>query len=664
MLGSLDVDVLASTFDCDRSEINNALGSGIKAGIVSARNEIVTFRHALVRESVRLSFPSVEAEELHKRLASAIESVHVDDLSVAARSLAHHWYMGHDKERARRWALAAGEFALALNALADARGAFELAIACSPLSNSPDALKGIAEVEIREDRLNEAHALLQRAVVGFKEANQHNHVASVLARLAWVRTILHSPGAVEALDEALQMVPRENRDLQRATLLAQKGQMFIHSLDRISEGETILAEAATQAAENKVYSVKAECLDGLAWAAEYNYRPAEADRRSAEARSAAILSGKPETIGRTHNNSAILLIIHGHHLEALEILDTARESLRKSFGFGGVKVVDFTEATARWRMGDPGRVDALIARQEASWPHFRGYRWILQSWSAAHLDDRQRALHTVAACWRDVGVTDIEASVDELSTEAAEALICDLLVKLESGDRDSLALAERLLEFYQSGTADEVLLAKALAARAAIISGDVVSSLRFVDEIEDELRRYSSPYFDGMAKEARGYLALEAGKADVAFDSFMAAAMTFEGCSNLVDRARSLRRAGMALSTSHEREAVKLMRTALEIATECGSTLEVRRTESALRSLGVRPRAGRPRKKAQASEGLSAREEEVAVLVAAGATNAEIASRLFLSERTVQDHITHALRKLGASGRAGLAAWAAKAGLF
>jgi len=56
---------------------------------------------------------------------------------------------------------------------------------------------------------------------------------------------------------------------------------------------------------------------------------------------------------------------------------------------------------------------------------------------------------------------------------------------------------------------------------------------------------------------------------------------------------------------------------------------------------------------------LSAREREVAELVAAGLTNREIARRLFISERTAQNHVQHILGKLGFSSRAQIAAWVA-----
>jgi DNA-binding NarL/FixJ family response regulator len=52
-----------------------------------------------------------------------------------------------------------------------------------------------------------------------------------------------------------------------------------------------------------------------------------------------------------------------------------------------------------------------------------------------------------------------------------------------------------------------------------------------------------------------------------------------------------------------------------------------------------------------AAAGLSTREREVLALLAEGATNAEIATRLVISATTVQSHVKHILRKLGARNR-------------
>lgn len=55
---------------------------------------------------------------------------------------------------------------------------------------------------------------------------------------------------------------------------------------------------------------------------------------------------------------------------------------------------------------------------------------------------------------------------------------------------------------------------------------------------------------------------------------------------------------------------------------------------------------------------LSDREWEVAMLVARGLSNRQIAAELIVSERTVDSHVSHILRKLSLVSRAQIAAWA------
>jgi len=49
---------------------------------------------------------------------------------------------------------------------------------------------------------------------------------------------------------------------------------------------------------------------------------------------------------------------------------------------------------------------------------------------------------------------------------------------------------------------------------------------------------------------------------------------------------------------------------------------------------------------------LTPREREVATIVAEGSSNADIAQRLFISERTVETHIRNILRKINGATRA------------
>lgn len=74
-----------------------------------------------------------------------------------------------------------------------------------------------------------------------------------------------------------------------------------------------------------------------------------------------------------------------------------------------------------------------------------------------------------------------------------------------------------------------------------------------------------------------------------------------------------------------------------------------------LRRLGVRAATGTgPHAK------LSRREDEVARLVGLGMSNDEIATRMFLSPRTVEHHVSSILRKLAVNSRSGIAVYAAR----
>jgi non-specific serine/threonine protein kinase len=62
-------------------------------------------------------------------------------------------------------------------------------------------------------------------------------------------------------------------------------------------------------------------------------------------------------------------------------------------------------------------------------------------------------------------------------------------------------------------------------------------------------------------------------------------------------------------------------------------------------------------------EDLTAREREIAILIAQGKSNGEIAAELVVSKRTVEKHIANILSKLGVKGRTQIVSWVIQSGL-
>jgi DNA-binding CsgD family transcriptional regulator/tetratricopeptide (TPR) repeat protein len=120
-----------------------------------------------------------------------------------------------------------------------------------------------------------------------------------------------------------------------------------------------------------------------------------------------------------------------------------------------------------------------------------------------------------------------------------------------------------------------------------------------------------------------------------------------------LEHAKARAELGAALRRANRRsQAREQLRQAVELATICGAAPLAARAESELLATGARPR----RIALSGVESLTPSERRVAEMAAEGPTNREIAQALFVTQRTVEVHLTSIFRKLAISSRSQLAA--------
>ncbi|MFI9275924.1 AAA family ATPase [Kitasatospora sp. NPDC052896] len=165
------------------------------------------------------------------------------------------------------------------------------------------------------------------------------------------------------------------------------------------------------------------------------------------------------------------------------------------------------------------------------------------------------------------------------------------------------------------------------------------------DLIDEELVRalaWGAPGPIGRAQRMKG--AITEGERGVAL--LRASLVTLEGAVNGMERARTCVLLGRRLRAAGQPEAEQHLRRGREQALACGAPWLADRAARELRELA----------QSLGPATLTRAERRVAALAAHGVSNKEIATKLKVSTRAVEKHLTQAYRKLDVAGRAELAA--------
>jgi DNA-binding CsgD family transcriptional regulator/tetratricopeptide (TPR) repeat protein len=187
------------------------------------------------------------------------------------------------------------------------------------------------------------------------------------------------------------------------------------------------------------------------------------------------------------------------------------------------------------------------------------------------------------------------------------------------------------------------------AALALHQLGDHEEARRLAAEELDVARAWGAPRALGAALRAAGLV--EGGEHGLAL--LDEAVRVLSESPAKLEHAKARAELGAALRRANRRsDAREQLRQALELATICGAAALAARAERELLATGARPR----RIALSGVESLTPSERRVAEMAAEGPTNREIAQALFVTQRTVEVHLTSIYRKLAISSRSQLAA--------
>ena len=192
-----------------------------------------------------------------------------------------------------------------------------------------------------------------------------------------------------------------------------------------------------------------------------------------------------------------------------------------------------------------------------------------------------------------------------------------------------------------------------------LAAGEVDAARAGAEALTEIAEDLDAPLLLAQAASARGAVRLEEGDARTAFTELRRARIMWEGLDAPYEAARVQVLLARACRALGDRDTADVeLDGAVRILERLGAEGDLARLDSARKG-----GAGSGASVAAADHGLTPRELEVLRLVASGATNRVIGEELFISERTVERHVSHIFRKLRVSSRAGATAYAYEHGL-
>lgn len=622
-------------------------GALSSALVRETRSGLYAFCHALAGQAVYEALPAPERRLLHLRAAQALEAA---SNPLPLVQLAHHY---KHAGRVRHWLRYAERASDDFLAIGDDRSASALLEQALSATDLPPATKIRMSLKLGDAALfgrvpEYAIANLKRVVAEPSLATGvRGELRFCLARL------LHLAG--DGRSASLQMV-RAVDELKRRPALAARAMGHLAAALPVGGEEhahLLWADRALRAGARQTESVvMTEVLGSRAAVLLEFGDPAGWPAVEDIPWNSTAVEEKLELV-RACKYLASAALLLGHYARARSFLEQA-DRIRCALGHARFAVgLATVRAQLDWCSGHWGGLEAAarsLVESSAEGRAMAGSGELILAWrllSRGDVESAERGFHSSLDALQDTRGRWQHAS-------AAHGLAQICLTRGDVQGAREVAMLGLLGVSGEPGPWTWIYPVAPAAVEALVACGAVDDARDLTARLARGLRGRDAPAAGAALAVTRGLIAEADGRFDVAARRFGQAEGAWRRLPCPYQAAQALERRGRSLLAGGEGTGGGCLLTAYEQLDQLGASWDAARITATLRTYKIpRPHPWRGGSRGYGQE-LSPREEEVARLAGIGKTNREIAEALFISSRTVENHVASAIRKRAVTSRRGL----------